>query len=55
MQMDKEKEQYIYSYLLNGSFGVISQWIRSDYAVSVPEIVDLLFTLNCSAILRLVT
>ncbi len=47
--MDAEKQQYIYSYLLNGSLGVITQWIRSDYAVSVSVIVDLLFTMNSSA------
>ena len=55
LTMDAEKQQYIYSYLLDGSFGILTQWIRSDYAVSVSEIVDLLFTLNASAILPLVT
>lgn len=54
VDVDAEKQQYIYSYLLNGSFGVITQWIRSDYAVPVPEIVELMFTLNSSAILPLV-
>ena len=55
LTMDNEKQQYIYSYLLNGSFGILTQWIRSDYAISVSEIVDLLFTLNASAITSLVT
>ena len=50
LTMDNEKQQYVYSYLLNGSFGVITQWIRSDYAAAVPELVDLLFTLNASAL-----
>ncbi|MBQ7688565.1 MAG: TetR/AcrR family transcriptional regulator [Clostridia bacterium] len=50
LTMDDEKQQYIYSYLLNGSFGVITQWIRSDYAAAVPELVELLFTLNSSAL-----
>ncbi len=53
--MDADKQQYVYSYLLNGSLGVITQWIRSDYALAVSGIVDLLFTLNGSAILPLVT
>lgn len=48
--MDAEKQQFIYSYLLNGSFGMISQWIRSDYAATVAEIVELLFSLNASAL-----
>ena len=55
LTMDAEKQQYIYSYLLNGSFGILTQWIRSDYAVSVDQIVNLLFTLNASAITPLVT
>lgn len=48
-----EKQQYIYSYLLNGSLGVITQWIRSDYAATVTEIVELLFTLNSAALVPL--
>ena len=53
LTMDNEKQQYVYSYLLNGSFGIITQWIRSDYAAAVPELVDLLFTLNGSALSEL--
>ena len=55
VNMEAEKQQYILSYLLYGSLGVITQWIRSDYASSVSETVDLLFTLNASAITSLVT
>ena len=55
VNMEAEKQQYILSYLLYGSLGVITQWIRSDYASSVSENVDLLFTLNASAIASLVT
>ena len=54
IQTDAEKQQYIYSYLLNGSLGVLTQWIRSDYAAAVPQIVNLLFTINSAAILPLV-
>lgn len=50
LTMEAEKQQYIYSYLLSGSFGVLTQWIRSDYAAAVPELVELLFTLNSSAL-----
>ena len=50
LTMEEDRQQYVYSYLLNGSFGVITQWIRSDYAAAVPELVDLLFTLNVSAL-----
>ena len=53
LTVDAGKQQYIYSYLLSGSFGVITQWIRSDYAAAVPELVDLLFTLNGSALKEL--
>ena len=55
LTVDHEKQQYIYSYLLNGSFGVITQWIRSDYAASVSEIVDLLLILNSSALINVAT
>ena len=50
LTIDNEKQQYVYSYLLNGSFGILTQWIRSDYAAAVPELVELLFTLNSSAL-----
>lgn len=50
LSMEEDRQQYVYSYLLNGSFGVITQWIRSDYAAAVPELVELLFTLNASAL-----
>ena len=55
VNMEAEKQQYVLSYLLYGSLGVITQWIRSDYAVPVSGIVDLLFTMNAAAILPLMT
>ena len=45
-----ERQQYILSYLLNGSLGLITQWIRSDYAAAVKDVVDLLFSLNAGAL-----
>ena len=50
VEMAPEKQQYVYSYLLNGSFGMLTQWIRSDYAAAVPELVELLFALNAGAL-----
>ena len=49
----KEQEQYVYSYILNGSTGVIIQWIRSDYCIDENELVDLLFSINQSALVNL--
>lgn len=43
-------EQYIYSYILNGSSGIIIQWMRSDYSLNENKIVDLLFSINKSAL-----
>lgn len=40
----KDQEQYIYSYILNGSTGVIIQWMRSDYSIDENALVDLLFS-----------
>ena len=54
LEMDADKQQYIFAYLLNGSMGVITQWIRSDYASPVSAIVDLLLTLNRCALSELV-
>lgn len=51
--LSKELEQYIFSYILNGSTGIIIQWIRSDYAVNENEIVNLLFLINQSALVNL--
>ncbi len=53
VEIEEEKQQFIYSYLLNGSFGVITQWIRSDYTLSVSAIVEILFTLNSAALMPL--
>ena len=49
IELPKELEQYIFSYILNGSTGIIIQWIRSDYAADENEIVNLLFSINHSA------
>ena len=51
--LPKELEQYIFSYILNGSTGIIIQWIRSDYAADENEIVNLLFSINSSALVNL--
>lgn len=51
----KEQEQYIYSYILNGSTGVIIQWMRSDYSIDENALVDLLFFINQSALEDLAT
>ena len=41
----KDAEQYIYSYILNGSTGIILQWIRSDYAADENMVCELLLPL----------
>ena len=51
----KDQEQYIYSYILNGSTGVIIQWMRSDYSIDENALVDLLFLINQSALVNLAT
>lgn len=51
--LPKELEQYIFSYILNGSTGIIIQWIRSNYASDENEIVNLLFSINNSALVNL--
>ena len=51
--LPKELEQYIFSYILNGSTGIIIQWIRSNYAIDENEIVNLLFAINQSALVNL--
>lgn len=53
IELPKELEQYILSYILNGSTGIIIQWIRSDYVVNENEIVNLLFLINQSALVNL--
>ena len=53
IELPKELEQYIFSYVLNGSTGIIIQWIRSDYAADENEIVNLLFSINNSALVNL--
>ena len=49
----KESEQFIFSYILNGSTGIILQWIRSDYAADESMICELLFCINKSALINL--
>lgn len=53
IELPKELEQYIFSYILNGSTGIIIQWIRSDYAADENDIVNLLFSINHSALVNL--
>lgn len=48
-----EIEQYIYSYILNGSTGILIQWIRSDYECDENTICNLLFSINNSALVNL--
>lgn len=50
VNLPENTEQYVYSYILNGSAGIIIQWIRSDYSADENEIVDLLFNINNSAL-----
>lgn len=52
VEIRKEKQQYVYSYLIFGSLGIITQWVRSDYAASVDEIVEILLLMNSSALQR---
>lgn len=55
ISFSKDQEQYIYSYILNGSTGVIIQWMRSDYSIDENTLVDLLFFINQSALENLAT
>lgn len=51
--LPKEIEQYVFSYILNGSTGIILQWIRSDYSVDENTVSELLFSINKSALINL--
>lgn len=51
LTVDKRTEQYVYSYVINGSTGVIIQWIRSDFSIGEGELMDMLFQINQNAIL----
>lgn len=53
IDLPQELEQYIFSYILNGSTGIIIQWIRSDYATDERLIVNLLFSINQSSLVNL--
>ncbi|MBQ6092177.1 MAG: TetR family transcriptional regulator C-terminal domain-containing protein [Clostridia bacterium] len=44
--LQASEEQYIYSYILNGSSSVVIQWIRSGYAIDEAALVELLFRMN---------
>ena len=44
--LNSAEEQYVYSYILNGSASVIIQWLRSDYAIDENKLVELLFKMN---------
>lgn len=46
LNMKSEEEQYVYSYILNGSSSVIIQWIRSGYSIDENKLVELLFSMN---------
>ncbi len=46
IELPQEEEQYVFSYILNGSSSVIIQWIRSGYSVDENTLVDLLFRMN---------
>lgn len=53
IDLPQELEQYIFSYILNGSTGIIIQWIHSDYATDERLIVNLLFSINQSSLVNL--
>lgn len=44
--LQASEEQYIYSYILNGSSSVVIQWIRSGYAIDETALVALLLRMN---------
>lgn len=53
MILPKETEQFIYSYILNGSTGIIIQWIRSGYTIEPQKVTQLLFEINNGALTNL--
>jgi len=53
VESPKKFEQYIFSYILNENTGIIIQRVRSNYAVDENEIVNLLFSINQSALINL--
>lgn len=53
IKFKEESEQYIYSYILHGSTGIILQWIRSSYEENENTICELLFSINQSALVNL--
>lgn len=53
ISLPKEMEQYVYSYILNGSTGILVQWIRSGYSADEKTVCELLFSINQSALFNL--
>ena len=51
--LPRDREQFVYSFLMQGSLGVILQWMRTEYSAPVGEIVKLLLVLNASALKEL--
>lgn len=45
-----EIENYVYSYILNGSNSIITNWIKSDYTLPKERICKLLFQINRNAL-----
>ena len=43
-------EPYVNAYLMNGSAGLILEWIRTGYSIDENEVVEMLFSLNSRAI-----
>lgn len=50
INLPKDTEQYIFSYIMNGSMGIITQWIRSGYSINEETLMKLLFDINRSAL-----
>lgn len=48
--LPKDIEQYVLSFVLNGSSGIVIQWIRSDYSIDENSVAELLFDLNENAL-----
>ena len=44
---------YFYAYILNGSAGIILEWIRSGYSIPAEQTAGLLLSLNSNAILNM--
>ena len=53
ISLPPKTDQYVYSYILNGSSGILIQWIRSDYECDENTICNLLFAINNGALINL--